>query len=281
MNASRRVTANTATFSCSLATVAAVAGAAGYKGLELWSRDFVPTAEGCDEAARLLQKHELAVSALQLLRDFEGCPAAARPAKFQEVESLMGAMTGIGATTLLVCASVDPESSGDPAGIVADLRELANMAAARHLRIAFEPLTWSRWLNNYALAWKCVEDVDHDSLGLAIDCFHLFYQKTDLRFLHEFPISKCLLVQLCDAVPMQQLPAIEIARHHRLFPGEGAWPIRRLVQILESRGYDGYYNMEVMNDRYLLEDPQRVAERGISAFHHLLRDPNDFGATVR
>lgn len=272
MTARRRVTANTATFSCSLATAASVASAAGYDGLEVWSHDVGMNEAYHAEVARLFRQKNLAISALQLLRDFEGCPASQRAAKLAEAEGLMATMASIGATTLLLCSNVSADSSSDRARAVADLRELASMAASRGLRIAFEPLSWSRWINDYTTAWNCVEAVGHDSLGIAIDCFHLFYRNTPLRFMETVPIGKCLLVQLCDAVRME-LPAIEISRHHRLFPGEGVWPVAQLVRMLNARGYDGYYNVEVMNDNYLTEEPADVAERGIAAFRRLFEDP--------
>ena len=74
----------------------------------------------------------------------------------------------------------------------------------------------------------------------------------------------------CCDWPQTQLPPFEIARHYRLFPGEGVGPLRDFVQRLEAIGYVGWYSVEVMNAHYQRGNPAEVARRGIAATLRLL-----------
>src|SRR5687767_7538321 len=155
MKTARLVTANTRTFSAPLAHVANAVKAAGFNGLELWDEDIARLPGGAGEARMLLASTDLRVSALQLLRNFEGSGPERVAERLAEAERLMSLMPLIGADTLLVCSNADPQSSGDRREQAADLRALADLAAARHMKIGFEPLAWSPWINNYETAWAC------------------------------------------------------------------------------------------------------------------------------
>ena len=56
-----------------------------------------------------------------------------------------------------------------------------------------------------------------------------------------------------------------MARHYRLFPGEGVGTLREFVDRLEGVGYKGCYSLEVMNDHYQHDNPSQVARRGMEA----------------
>ena len=60
---------------------------------------------------------------------------------------------------------------------------------------------------------------------LAVDAFHWFWGGTPIEHASAMPVHKCFEIQLCDAKP-NGLSAMEMARHHRHFPGEGDWPVR-------------------------------------------------------
>lgn len=267
MNRLRRVAANTGTFRAPLPEIVAVVRAAGFDGLEIWSRDLDEACGGARGVASLLREAGLKIPAFQLLRDYEGSDRP-RAERLAEAEELFERMIGLGADTLLVCATADPKSTSDLGAHVRDLRALADLADARGLRIGFEPLSWSRWVSTYEQAWACVEAVDRSSFGLVLDVFHLFSRNTSLRILDRIEIDKLFMVQLCNAVTMP-LPVIEIARHHRRFPADGEWPVFAVVQRLEARGYDGFYSIEVFNDAYKTRDPAEVAAHAYRSFCEL------------
>lgn len=273
MSRGRLIAANTGTFSAPLPVVIDAVQAAGYTGLEVWKTDIDALPGGADAMAERLEQAGLEVPAFQLLRDYEGSGAARRE-RLAEAEALMDIMGRIGARTLLVCSNTRPDSSPDHAERIRDLRVLAELAQSRNMRIGFEPLAWSQWINDYEQACACVNAVDHPSFGMVLDVFHLFSRKTSLGVLDDIPIDKLFMVQICNAVSMP-LPIIEVARHHRRFPSDGEWPVAEVVQRIEARGFDGYYSMEVFNDDYRREDPFQVAQAAILRFRGLFGDEVD------
>ncbi|MFS8606813.1 MAG: sugar phosphate isomerase/epimerase [Gammaproteobacteria bacterium] len=264
MNRSRRVAANTGTFCAPLPAIVAAVRAAGFDGLEVWSRDLTDTYGGARGVASLLREAGLEIPAFQLLRDYEGSDRP-RAERLAEAEELFEQMIDLGTDTLLVCATADPRSMPDLEAHVRDLRALADLARARGLRIGFEPLSWSRWVSTYEQAWACVEAVDRPNFGLVIDTFHVFSRGSSLRIVDRIEIEKVFMVQLCNAVTMP-LPVIEIARHHRRFPADGEWPVHELVQRLEARGFEGFYSIEVFNDAYKTRDPAEIAAQAYRSF---------------
>ena len=267
MGESRRVAADTRTYTASLPVVIEATKAAGFDALDMGIEDIEPFPGGLKAAASVLGQSGMQAPTFRLLRDFEGS-GEARPKRFEEAEALMDAMAGIGAKTLQVCANTDPNSSGDPTEQIKDLRFLAAVAQSRNLCIGFEPLPWSRWINDYDKAWACVEAVNHPCLGLVLDTFHLFSRYTSLEVLDRITMDKLFAVQLSNAVTMP-LPTIEIARHHRLFPSEGEWPVAEVVQRIEARGYEGYYSLEVFNDKFKKQDPFELARTAMESFRRL------------
>ena len=49
------------------------------------------------------------------------------------------------------------------------------------------------------------------------------------------------------------------SRHHRLFPGEGAWDLGDFVGRVAATGYAGPYSLEVFNDTFRQTDTRRTA----------------------
>ena len=177
-----------------------------------------------------------------------------------------------GADLLLVCSTTSPLAINDPDRAAGDLRTLATLAAPLGIRICYEALSWGRHVNRWHQAWDIVRRCDHAGVGLNLDSFHMAVHGDDspetLARLAEVPAEKIFLVQLADyffEYSDRQADIIELARHQRLFPGEGLHDVRPLVQLLESRGYRGDYTFEVFNDDYVNSDPMVVAQRGMQA----------------
>ena len=98
-------------------------------------------------------------------------------------------------------------------------------AAAEHgVRIAFEALAWGRYVDDYRRAWRIVELADHDAVGVCLDSFHILSRGHDPAAIEEIPGRKVFFLQLADA-PALSMDVLSWSRHHRLFPGEGAFDL--------------------------------------------------------
>jgi 4-hydroxyphenylpyruvate dioxygenase len=161
-----------------------------------------------------------------------------------------------------LCANVHPDARPDRGHCVQDLTRLADLGRSRGIRVAYEPIGWARWFSDYRDAWSLMLEVDHSHFGLMLDSLHVAGGGLPLDAIDGFDAAKIFMVELCDW-PQTRLPPFEVARHYRLFPGEGVGPLREFVDRLERIGYAGCYSVEVMNDHYLHDNPATVAERAV------------------
>ncbi|MDM0045740.1 sugar phosphate isomerase/epimerase family protein [Variovorax dokdonensis] len=267
---------NTVTMGGALKHKLACMKAAGFSAVELWARDLIGHPEGVDAAARIVRESSLAVSDFQPLRDFECAPDAMRPHRLEMAREQLRQMKLVGADLLLVCSTTHPLAIDDPDRAARDLRELADVAAPMGIRICYEALSWGRHVNRWHQAWDIVQRCAHPNVGLNLDSFHMAVHGDDtpdvLAQIAQVPVDKIFLVQLADyfyAHGSTQTDMIELARHQRLFPGEGLHDVRPLVRLLEQRGYRGSYTFEVFNDDYINSDPAVVARRAMDAVHWL------------
>ena len=240
---------------------------AGFRQVMLSAADLAAYPGGEDAAIRAVRASGLRVTGLQLLRDFEGLAGGLHEYKVDVAKTMLEIARAAGAPLLLVCSSASMHATPDFDAQVADLRKLAMLAVPLRVRIAYEPLSWGRFVDDVPGAWALVQAVDRANLGLAIDAFHFVASQTSLDALDEIYPSKLFLVQLSDFIgnaPETPEGRRETARHLRVFPGEGSHSaaLAGLIRAVDRLGYEGDYSFEVFNDDYLQMEPARVAERG-------------------
>src|SRR5436190_406865 len=139
--------------------------------------------------------------------------------------------TGIRTALATVCisgtledklAAVAPDAVADLDRLAAQLHAAAERAAAHGMRIAYEALAWGTHISTYEQSWEAVRRADHPALGLCLDSFHILSRGSDPAGITEIPAEKLFFLQLADA-PHMNMDVLQWSRHHRLFPGQGAW----------------------------------------------------------
>jgi 4-hydroxyphenylpyruvate dioxygenase len=259
-----QLSCTTATFGGKLPEKLRAMQSAGFAATEFWPRDLFENAEGPDVAIDLLRRTGLAVSAYQALRNFEGLTAQLRGRKLGIAEQLMDQMALVGCDLLVLCSNTDPDSNGDPERIAGDLRLLGDLARSRNVRIAYEALSWGRWIRDYRDAWQVIKAVDHQHIGMMLDSFHIFALGLPLDGIDAISADKVFLVEIAD-LPGTNLEPIEISRHYRLFPGEGVGPIDEFLRRVRGIGYTGCLSVEIFNAHYSASVPGEVAARAMRA----------------
>jgi 4-hydroxyphenylpyruvate dioxygenase len=238
---------------------------AGFDQIELWRQDIDVAPGGAGQVRDVLNANGVGLTDFQVLLDFDGAPDARRAQKRAEALRMLDTAVRVGATTLLTPASTDP--SCEPDRIVEDLRWLAAEAGRRGLRIAYEGMAWSSVNCTTPAAWKCVLAADMPNLGMVIDAFHIFVRGRDAGDFDGIPVERIYLVQLSDlAHALKNLNEVkQIARHERLLPGAGCFPVASLVARLKAGGYRGPVGLEVFNDAMKARDPVEVAREAMAA----------------
>jgi 4-hydroxyphenylpyruvate dioxygenase len=254
----------TATFGGKLPEKLRAMQSAGFVATEFWPRDLFENAEGPGIAIDLLRETGLAVSAYQALRNFEGLSAKQRGQKLGIAEQLMDQMALVGCDLLVLCSNTDPDSSADHRRIADDLRLLGDLARTRGVRIAYEALSWGKWLRDYRDAWQVIKIADHPQVGMMLDSFHIYALGLPLDGIDAISADKVFLVEIAD-LPGTSLAPIEISRHYRLFPGEGIAPIDEFLRRVHGIGYKGCLSVEIFNAHYFASVPHEVAARAMRA----------------
>jgi len=239
---------------------------AGFTQVMLSAADLVGHPGGEDAAVAAVRASGLRVTGFQVLRDFEGLSGHLHAYKVDVAKAMLRMCRALGSEVLLACSSTSAHAVGDPESLIKDLQKLAMLAVPLDIRIAYEALSWGRHVNEFPQAAELVQRADRANLGLALDSFHIFANKTRLAALQEIDPAKVFLVQLSDFM-WEEIRSpddrIETARHYRVFPGEGVHSTRvaEMVRTLDEMGYRGDYSFEVFNDDYRQLPLPMVAER--------------------
>jgi sugar phosphate isomerase/epimerase len=239
---------------------------AGFTQIMLNATDIVGHPTGERAAIAAVRESGLRVTGFQVLRDFEGLSGHLHAYKVDVAKAMLRMCRALGSEVLLACSSTSAHAVGDPESLIKDLQKLAMLAVPLDIRIAYEALSWGRHVNEFPQAAELVQRADRANLGLALDSFHIFANKTRLAALQEIDPAKVFLVQLSDFM-WEEIRSpddrIETARHYRVFPGEGVHSAQviELVRALDEMGYRGDYSFEVFNDDYRQLPLPMVAER--------------------
>lgn len=269
------------TFACTTATfggsfhdkVEAMRGA-GFTATELWAHDLFEHLEGPEVALRTLEDAGVRVSALQAIRNVEGCFGPERTRKLDIACRVMDLACLAGSPLVTLAANAQPSASGDFDQLVEDLAVLAGLASQRALRIAYEPIAWAPHVNTWRHALRLIEAVDHAALGLQLDVFHAFIHGDTRIALEAIAPERLFLVEISDFAP-SRLGALDISRHYRLFPGEGTAPLSDFAASLQNHSYGGDLVVEIFNTAYRSLPAGPVAQRAWSSMQKLFHSPSD------
>jgi len=239
------------------------AAAAGFEAVEIFENDLLTFDGSAREAGRMCNDLGLEVAIFQPFRDFESMPEPQRGRNLDRAERKFDTMQELGTDLVLVCSNVQAAALPEPERAAADLREMAERAAKRDLRLGYEALAWGRHVNRWRQAWDIVRQADHPALGLILDSFHTLCLGDDAVGLAQtVPAEKIFFLQLADA-PRLTMDALSWSRHFRLFPGQGELPVAAFLKEVLDAGYDGPLSLEIFNDEFRAAPSRRIARDGL------------------
>jgi len=252
------------------------AARAGFGGVEMCDSDLTA---GCASRAQVrLRAGEMRLLAASLglqivlyqpFRDFEAVPDDVLEDNLRRAGRAFEVMGDLGAGTMLVCSSVSPAAIDDDERAAGQLHRLAELARSYGVSVAYEALSWGRWVRDYRHAWRLVAAADHPALGLCLDSFHLFALGDDPSGIRDIPGGKVAFVQLADA-PALDLDPMTWSRHHRCLPGDGAFDLARFAAAVRATGTTCPWSLEIFSDDLAAQaDPYRVAADGMRSLRRL------------
>jgi 4-hydroxyphenylpyruvate dioxygenase len=236
----------------------AAAAMAGFDGVEIFENDLIASSWTPSQIRERCADLGLRIDLYQPFRDFEAVPPDVLVHNLRRAERKFDVMAELGADTILVCSSVSPDAVDDDDLAAEQLHQLADRAAERGMRIAYEALAWGRFVNTFDHSWRIVRRAAHPALGLCLDSFHVLSRGSDPAGIRVIPGDKVFFLQLADA-PALRMDVLQWSRHHRLFPGQGAFDLPEFVRLVLATGYAGPLSLEVFNDVFRQSDPNHTA----------------------
>ncbi|NEK56361.1 sugar phosphate isomerase/epimerase and 4-hydroxyphenylpyruvate domain-containing protein [Geodermatophilus sabuli] len=236
----------------------AAAASAGFDGVEVFEPDLVASPWAPSELAARCADLGLSIDLYQPFRDLDSTDPDRFARNLRRAERKFDVMAGLGVDTVLVCSSVAEDAVDDPDHLAGQLAATAARAGERGLRIAYEALAWGTHVSTWERSWDAVRRADSPALGLCLDSFHVLSRGGDPAGFAQVPAEKLFFLQLADA-PRLRMDVLQWSRHHRLFPGQGAFDLPAFLGAVLAAGYTGPLSLEVFNDVYRQSDPVRTA----------------------
>jgi 4-hydroxyphenylpyruvate dioxygenase len=231
---------------------------AGFDGFELFDHDLITSTWSPEEVRRRAADLGLGIDLFQPFRDVEAVPQDVFTRTLRRANRVFTIMEKLGASTVLVCSNVSPHALNDDDLAAEQLHALADLAAGRGLRVAYEALAWGRHVSDYRHSWRIVQTADHPALGVCLDSFHILSRGDDPKHIEDVPGEKVFYLQLADA-PRLAMDVLQWSRHYRCFPGQGGFDLQTFVGHVLATGYEGPLSLEVFNDVFRQADPDRTA----------------------
>ena len=206
----------------------AAAAAAGFDGVEIFENDLVVSPWSPKQIRDRCADLGLSIDLYQPFRDFEAVPPDVLAANLRRAEhkfDVMDAARRRHHAGLLVGVPGRGRRRRPRRRAAAPAGRPARPTAG--LRIAYEALAWGRFVDTYDHSWRIVRRAGHPALGLCLDSFHVLSRGSDPAGIRVIPGEKLFFLQLADA-PRLRMDVLQWSRHHRLFPGQGAFDLVRV-----------------------------------------------------
>jgi 4-hydroxyphenylpyruvate dioxygenase len=239
------------------------AARAGFSGVEICAGDLAACRLSPAQVRSLAASLGLQILLFQPFRDFESVPDEVLRANLARARRTFSLMAELGADMLLAVSNVTPQAIDDDARAVGQLCLLADLAAQHGVRVAYEALSWGRYVRDYQHAWSLVKAAAHPHLGLCIDTFHVLAAGGDPGPIRSIPGGTIFFLQLADAPRMSGVDLLTWSRRFRCLPGQGDFDLTGFAADVVASGYGGPWSLEIFCDDFRQADPRLVAADGM------------------
>jgi sugar phosphate isomerase/epimerase len=254
----------------SLAQAAANYSARGVGGISVW----VESLEGISaaQARQIIDDAGLKVPALVRGGFFCDPSPRERSKRIDRNRQLIETAAELAAEMIvLVVGATAGYSLAQQRGWVQDgIEALLDDAQATAVKLAIEPLhpmyaADRSCINRIAEARRICETLDHRSLGVAVDVYHVWWDPDLEDEIAQLGRLKALFAfHLCDwRVPTRDL------LNDRALMGDGCIDLTAITTWVRAAGFDGWQEVEIFSNQYWQEDQSDFLDRIIDRYSQL------------
>ena len=242
--------------------------AAKFDAVEIFENELAYFDGSPEEIRELVGQLGLEISLYQPVFDAEGVPDEVFKVNLERAERKFDLMARLGAPMMLLSSNTSRAALDDEERAAAQLRALAERAAARGLRVAYEPVIWGAHVRTFRDGARLVGKADHPALGMILDSFHTLALGEDPGAFDGLPAEKMFLLQLSD-VPRLDTNLVDAGRHLRCLPGQGSLDVVGFTAAALDAGYRGPLSIEVFNDDLRAAPTRQTAAEAMRALEYV------------
>ncbi|MBY0524659.1 MAG: sugar phosphate isomerase/epimerase [Gemmataceae bacterium] len=244
--------------------------AAGCAGMEVWLTKLETHLEthSAAETRRLLEDQRMTLAAASYQGGLLLSQGEQRKAHYDHFRKRLDICQQLSIPTVVVVADfVAQVEPTDLERAVGSLQQAAQWAAGFDVQLALEFRGSSTFCASLDTALALIAQCGEPNVGVCLDVFHYYTGPSkfeDLRYLNSANLK---FVQVSDLAGVPREVATDA---QRVFPGEGDFQLRAIVEQLRAVGYDGWVSLELMNPVLWQTKAPAVIELGWKSLERLV-----------
>lgn len=196
-------------------------------------------------------------------------PGETRLKALEELKWKLEVAQAIGADRLVApSAGTGTYTEDDYRRGVDHLREAGDLARPYGVTLMVEFARTSRFIGSLPTALRVVREANHPNVRVMMDTYHFWggiSKFEDLELLRDGELYH-LHFEDVPATPPREIQG----QAHRVFPGDGIAPLRRIVEVLKRKQYAGPASLELFNPAIQQTDPYEIALRARQTIEPLI-----------
>ena len=248
-----------------------IAAKAGYDGVELWVNDikeYLSQGNSLQSLNAFIKSRGLVVENAISFTEWMVDDDAKRKAALAELEEEMKMMAALGCHRIAAPpAGVEKSNPINFQTAGARYREILVMGKKYNVMPLLEFWGASGTLYNFGQALAIAAAADDADARILPDVYHLF------RGGSGFNCLKLVNGKVIDIIHMNDYPASKPVQEQtdsdRIYPGDGAAPLKQILQDLMRMGETKVLSLELFNETYWKQDALQVAKTGLQKMKRL------------
>ncbi|MDR3108488.1 MAG: sugar phosphate isomerase/epimerase [Planctomycetaceae bacterium] len=251
-----------------------VAAKASYTGIELWVdrlNDYVKRGGSLTDLKKRLGDNGLNFENAMAFFAWVVNDDAKRNNGIEQMKREMTMVRELGCTRIAATASGATNERLDNFTVLGErYRTILQIGESMEVIPQLEIWGGSKTLTTLSDAVAIATAAGHPQAALLLDAYHLYKGGSPfdgLRLLN----GKALNVFHVNDYPSNP-PRETIQDKHRVYPGDGICPLKKIIKTLNEIGFTGALSFEIFNEEYIANDtPVGVATKGLEAMKKIVQ----------
>lgn len=251
-----------------------IAAQAGYDGMELWIndiKDYVNQGNSIEALAAFIKAKKIVVEDTISFTTWMADDEAKRKAGIAELEKEMKLVSVLGCHRIAAPPmGVEKDEPIDFQKAGARYREILSLGRKYNVMPLLEFWGASGTLYNFSQALAIAAAANDADARILPDVYHMFRGGSGFNCLN------LVNGKVIDIIHMNDYPANKPVNEQtdsdRVYPGDGAAPLKQILRSLRAMGGTKILSLELFNEAYWKQDALLVAKTGLQKMKHLVNE---------